>query len=144
MRIDGIGEAVKKLEKLAAGTQWRALSQSTAAAARVVARKAKSNAPVGSVAHRGYTGALIAPGYSKSTVKAVRFRRKYNSVALVGVGPNKLGYYTAQFVEGGHKDRAGGSVPAKPWLKPALDSTESQLLSAFESKMKTFVNKAIR
>ena len=144
MEIDGIEQAIEGFKSLGQGTQWAVLSQATAAGAREVAKQAKQNAPTGKEAHYAYNGQFVAPGYAKSTVKAVRFRKKYQGVALVAVGPNLIGYYLTQFVERGHATRSGGFIPADPWLKPALDNKENDVLKAFVKKMDTAIDKAIK
>tara|TARA_R100000951_G_scaffold90032_2_gene78185 strand:- start:6579 stop:7016 length:438 start_codon:yes stop_codon:yes gene_type:complete len=145
MEVEGLEEAINGYRELAQATQWKILSQATAAAGRKIAKRAKRNAPVGSVAKMAYDNSmLLAAGYGRTTVKAVRFRRRYDNVALVGIGPNKFAYYLSSFVEKGHAVRGGGFKPADPWLKPAISQTEKEAVQAFERKILLSVNKVLK
>jgi HK97 gp10 family phage protein len=67
-----------------------------------------------------------------------------------GVGPRgrkRVPYYYAHLVEFGHRIvnawGSHGHVPARPFLRPALDENRTRITSEFDGKARKFLDKAI-
>tara|TARA_R100000541_G_scaffold243_1_gene907 strand:- start:3978 stop:4412 length:435 start_codon:yes stop_codon:yes gene_type:complete len=142
MKVEGLADTQKKLKALSGKLGWAAMSKGLAASARPMRAAAKKNAPVGTESHRTYRGNLVSPGFAKQSVVLVRFKKKYNSTALVAVGVKKSAYYAAAFVESGWTHRSGTRVPAQPWLIKAYDQTIGMVPSTFVKSFRKMVLKA--
>ena len=115
VRVEG-GDALRRALLAVGRRVYRLVDKALLAAAEPVRQEASRRAPV-------RTGRLA------SSIVAERERPRRH-LRRVRVGPNKEAYY-GLFVELGHVIRVGGSgrkgkvlghVPARPFLRPALDA----------------------
>ena len=134
VKIEGLDELKQAFNDLPREFHRVALRPGVMAAAQVVQKAAKASAPKD-------TGVLVRSIY--------RTRDKANSnqvqeAAMVGVRSGKRykkkkqdAYYW-RFVEFGTK-----FLPARPFLRPAAESTKSQQLAAMVEKLKVGMEKAV-
>jgi HK97 gp10 family phage protein len=159
-RITGLEQIRQRLSMLAVAMQKRILRKAIAAAARVVLREAKLLCPAESGLLRkslGYTVkvyrggavvvAIIGPrmGFKREVVignkgAAIMGTKKAEKI-LAGGGDietrNPVKY--AHFAELGSKHQA-----ARPFLRPALDSTSGAAMAAMEEVIEQGIQDALR
>ncbi len=122
LQIKGLKELDARLKKLPDVVQRRILGAATAAAARVVQKSAKSQAP----AKTGRLKKNIVVRTKRTrtgTVSRVTLRTK-------GKGTDPKNAYYGRFVEFGTKKQA-----ARPFLRPAFDSNVNQAIQTMRKKI---------
>lgn len=139
IRLEGIRELSKALEELPGKVQKAALRRATKEASALVVSAAQSAIPVGVDMHRTYKGRLVAPGFASRNIKAVVRVTKDLSRAFARIGVSREAFYAVNFVELGTSRQ-----PAQPWLRPALQSVESQAISIFESRFRAAIKAAAK
>lgn len=82
-------------------------------------KKAVQTIPVGREPHRTYKGRLVAPGFSQRSIRVVSRVDKNGTVISAALGVRKEAFYAVLFTELGTS-----KVPARPWLRPALRTTQ--------------------
>ena len=137
MKIQGLKELQRNLEKLPQEIQGRALKTMLTAGGQVIAKKAKT------LIKHEESGAL------KKSLGTV-FRKGKKGYAVIGArngfqieykGKKRNPANYAHLVERGH---SGGAVPAYPFLRPAIDATENEVLTEMANGMTKAIDKAVR
>lgn len=137
VRFEGAKELRRALRRLPEEISRRALKKGALAAAEVIRAEAARRAP-------RRTGAL-----GRGILKQVD--RKARDEVRVGIGWSKDVFY-GQFVEFGHsivppgktarKGGAVGNVPAKPFLRPAMDEKADEAVRAGAAVLRREVERA--
>ena len=164
--ISGGRELDELLKTLAPNVQKKILRTALAAGARVIAKVAKQNAPVGPTSstneaiYGGYAGAL------KDSVRVTsgqdRTGMRYASVKAGGLSKKGADTYYIQFVEYGTRPHVirprgkkrlelGGHFVAgtvmhpgatgKPFMRPAADEAQGAAVAAFAAKVRERLTK---
>lgn len=124
VRIKEVGKADELLAGLPIELRGNALTKAVRAAGNVVAKEARRLAP-----KPGYAGDDASKEPLNKTIK-VKVRR-YNNAIVGFVGPTRPNGAHGHLVEYGHAKvlwgkRTDGFVKAKPFLRPAADTTEAE------------------
>lgn len=101
--------------------------------------KAAATIPVGTEAHRTYKGRLVAPGFSKRSLRIVTRVSEDKTRISAALGVRKEAFYAVLFTELGTS-----KMPARPWLRPAMRSTIRQQEDALVVKLRKEVDKATK
>lgn len=131
--ITGLGQLLAKLDGLKRGARNRILRPALAAAARGVVKRAKLNIRA---TLRRRTGLL-----ARSVSAAVRTGKRAGTVYAV-VGPRKglRQTYNGRPVDPtnyGHFSEFGTvKEPARPWLRPALESSRGEIRAAMAERIR--------
>lgn len=119
--LQGVANLVLKLRELGAMEDGKIIAGAVRAGMKPALKSAQQKIPVGTVEHRTYKGRLVAPGFSKRSLRIVVVKSKDRQQATALLGPSKEGYYVTQFVE-----RGTFKMKAQPWLRPAFFGTAEQ------------------
>lgn len=136
----GVKELERQLDALGAKVKGKALRAAVRAAVKPALNQAKINIPVGDVAHRTYKGRLVAPGFAKRSLRIVARLSKTGEQASAAVGVRKEAFYVVQF----HEEYGTARMPAKPWLRPAFESTLDQQKAALADSLRKSILKAAK
>lgn len=104
-------------------------------------RAAQSNAPLGTRAHKTHKGRLVAPGFARRSLRRVSKMSRDKQKVTVRIGVRGEAFYAVNFVELGVPGR---SIPPKPWLVPAYNSTFREVTRLLSEKIKKNVIKAAK
>lgn len=129
--LEGVADLTAKLKALGSefvGPTMRAVLR---AAIKPAFEKANQTIPIGLEAHRTYKGRLVAPGFSKRSIRIVTRLDKNGTTASVALGVRKEAFYAVLFEELGTSKMA-----ARPWLRPSLQSTQEQQQTILASKLR--------
>lgn len=134
--LKGKKSLAKKFARVKFQMQKKILMQALRAGAKPVQASAKSNAP------HGVTGNLAR------TIKIRVLKSKRKGLHGIGVMtgtrekleiPSDDPYYYPMAVETGH-----GSVPAQPFMRPALDANRERALAIIAREIEAGIKKAVR
>lgn len=154
--IKGLKEIDANLAKLGKVAGAKIMRGSLYAASKPILDQAKANTaawPKGSGAlnlalGRRYTVAASDVGGSKFSVSIgpkVKHRTALSLYNLFYKRSKRLkGIFYGHLLEFGHKDRAGGDVPAKPFLLRALQSKQSEAVQLLATKLRAAIARALR
>lgn len=132
----GFKELSRKLAALSAMEQGRVIRSAATAGGTVVVRKARANVPVGTVPHKTYKGRWVSAGFLKRSLKkSSRMARDKQSVT-VKIGVKSEAFYGTQFLELGTSRH-----PARPWLRPALQTSQAEIVAAMREKILAHIKK---
>jgi Bacteriophage HK97-gp10, putative tail-component len=115
--VVGVEQVESVFKALPDELQAELIGDCVSAAAQHMLREQQANVPVGA------TRTL----YDSLRVFRVRQTKNYTRVF---VGADKRGYY-GRFLEYGYLSRGGAHVPARPWMRPALDTGFQPSVGAF-------------
>ena len=162
IKVTGLKEVEATLQSLGSKAGTKILRQSMLAAARPILNQAKANAESikegsgalhKSLGSRFYAGARNVADDSqvlnmggRFTVSIAPIKRNRVAVALHNLfyGRKRRGIFYGHLLEFGHADRAGKSVPARPFLKPALDSRGSQAVSTLADQLRARIARHLK
>lgn len=130
-QLDGVADLSAKLIAMGVETAAKELRGTARAAMDIVYQKAQATIPVGSVPHTTYKGRRVFGGFSKRTLRLVSRINKHNKSAEALVGPVREAFYATQFVELGT-----ARMPARPWLRPAFESSQDPVLKEIGSQLR--------
>lgn len=139
--VSGTAQLIKQLKAMGNKTQVKAMRNGLAAAARVVAKQAAQNIPVGVEAHKTYRGVLVAPGFAKRSIVVRSFVNRRTGLISAVVGVRAQAFYAVQFVE---LERGKSTEKGKPWLTPAFESTQRAQMAAVEKALQRAIMRAIK
>jgi len=140
IKLHGLDELRRKLEKIPADIERKAMRKGARAAGLVIQEEAKARAP-------RRTGKL-----QKNINLVVRKRRDGRISALVGLGSDA---FYGKFLERGHRHIGRGKgrraklrrgtiqgkrIPAKPFMEPAFDAKAEAALAEFERAVIEYVD----
>jgi HK97 gp10 family phage protein len=132
----GVSELIGKLNEFGAATAGKELRAIARTAMKVVHDKAQAAIPVGTVPHKTYKGRRVFGGFAKRTLRLLAYINKRTGSAEALVGPSREAYYASLFVELGTSKMA-----ARPWLRPALRSSESDVLKVIAEQLRIRVKR---
>jgi HK97 gp10 family phage protein len=148
-KIEGVGDVVKRLEAAKIKNKVRPIRQALRFAAAPMKRDAKSRAPQRTGALKKSIG-YINPRSNTQLFILLGPRRKkygvyYGHLVEFGTAPRK--YKKTQYRKiGGQWRRVShtGSMPAKPFMRPAFESNKENASMRFERKIKKLIIKAYK
>lgn len=94
-------------------------------------QRAQQTIPVGLDTHRTYKGRLVAPGFSKRSLRIVTRVSADKTRVSAAIGVRREAFYAVLFTELGTS-----KMPARPWLRESMRSTEAQQYAALAAKLK--------
>lgn len=115
----------------------KTLRQSVGIAATPIVKAARLRIPVGTREHVTYMGHPVKPGFARDSISKRTFIE--DGVAVAMVGTLKEAYYAVQFVEVGTE-----KMRAQPWLEPALESTQEQVVERLKNTLAKKIDKATK
>jgi len=138
--VKGLKELDDFLRSLPEQIQRKALMQATAAGARVIRDSAKGRVPVGhhppiKVDKKASKARL--PGYLRASIGTWRIKKGALGTVTYGVGARGYAFY-GKFLEFGTK-----YITARPFLRPALDSSYLWAIEAVAAVLKQKIEKEI-
>lgn len=138
-QIEGLADLNRRLLELGPAASGKALRSAVNVSMTPVLKRARANAPVGSVAHKTYRGRTVAPGFlRRSVIKRTRLSRDKQSASSV-VGVRGEAFYGVQFLEFGTS-----KMPAKPWLRKSFYPERSNIERGLAEKLRNNIEKAAR
>jgi HK97 gp10 family phage protein len=138
-QTDGFAELSKKLSRLADGMDLKVIRRAARSAMLPVVKEAERRIPKSDEPHNTYRGRLVAPGFASRNIKRVAKVNKRRGVVEVKVGVASEAFYAAQFQERGTKYQ-----PAQPWLEPALEAKQDEVVDRFKAQLKKIIEKEAR
>jgi HK97 gp10 family phage protein len=138
-KLEGVAELTRKLNALGLQTTGRELRGTARAAMKIVRDKAAATIPVGSVPHTTYKGRRVFGGFAKRTLRLLSFIDKKTGGVIALVGPAREAFYASSFVEFGTSKMA-----ARPWLRPAMLSSENAVLKAIGDQLRKRIERIAR
>ncbi len=136
--LEGVAELERKLLALGSVASVPILRSAARAGIRPAYDRAQQTVPVGNEPHRTYKGRLVAPGFAKRSLRIVTRASADGRRVSAAIGVRKEAFYAVLFLELGTS-----KAPARPWLRPAMSSTQSQQLAAFSAKLRERVDKVV-
>ena len=140
VRVEGLQELSLKLRALGETVAARNLKGAARDAMQPTEQVAHATAPVGSRIHTTYKGRVVTPGFSQRSIRRTAFAKRgaKNEVRAV-VGVSREAFYALAFVE-----RGTSKMPAQPWLVPAFEATQEQVLARFKTSLARRIERAAR
>lgn len=135
----GVAEASKKLTAMGAAFSVPILRSAVRAGIQPAKKYAEQTIPVGKEAHRTYKGRLVAPGFSKRSIRVVTKASQDKRVVSAALGVRREAFYAVLFTEIGTS-----KIPARPWLRPAMKNTQSEQEAAMAAKLLDRINKVAK
>jgi len=121
-KVEGLESLKRKLEALPKDLEAKAYRAGLLAGGRVIVKRAQAAAPV-------RTGKL-----RKSVAVAAVREQGTRFVAAVDVGFRKAGWY------GGLVELGTSKVPARPFLRPALEEGSTEAVAAFRERIEAWLD----
>lgn len=137
--LQGVAEASRKLRAAGAAFTVPILRSAVRAGIQPAKKLAQATAPTGSVAHRTYKGRLVAPGFGKRSIRVVTKVNADKTGVSAALGVRREAFYMVNFVEIGT-----AKMPARPWLRPAMQMTQSEQEAAFAKKLLERLNQVVK
>ena len=140
--VKGLKELDEFLKRLPEQIQRKALMQATAAGARVLRDSARGRVPVRAnppspiKVSKGATKGRM-PGFLRASIGTWRIKKGASGTVTYGVGSRGYAFY-GKFLEFGTK-----YITARPFLRPALDSSYLWAIEAVASVLKQKIEKEI-
>jgi HK97 gp10 family phage protein len=142
--VKGLKELDQFLMNLPEQIQRKALTQATAAGARVIRDAAKGRIPVRSdppgpmrASSSKKSTKYRLPGYLRAALGVWRIKKGSTATVTYGVGARGYAFY-GKFLEFGTR-----FITARPFLRPALDSSHLWAIEAVASVLKQKIEKEI-
>lgn len=133
MGLEGVKALSAQLDNLKKGLDVKVMRAAVRAGIKPAFERAAQTIPIGKDVHRTYKGRLVAPGFSKRSLRIVTKVTKsggvYNVSAALGV--RREAFYAVLFTELGTS-----KIPAHPWLRPALRNTQAAQQAALADRLK--------
>lgn len=135
--LAGVDVLMKRLSKMDISLRVKLLRQAVSQSMTPVLRQAQMRVPVGAKTHKTYKGRWVAPGFSKRSIR--RKTAIENGKVVVRIGVRKEAFYAVQFLELGTKH-----ISPRPWLQPALETQQGEVLGRIRSALAQKIRKATR
>ena len=166
--LEGVKELLAKLNRLDARTVAKAQRSILFKATTPVVRQMKAQVPVGTEAHRTYKGRLVAPGFTKRSIKRLTGTKHLNRGLLsIAIGVRAEGWYSFLYDQGpytiakrrqstnikaeGHFGNARRHINIKPytlrkhpWMQNVFIRNSSNMLTAIKNNLNDAVEKIAR
>lgn len=145
MALEGVRELTDQLNALGRTVAAKELRGTVRKAMEPVFEKAKATIPQWNPSESGrekwpwhftYKGRRVHPGFASRNVRIGATVSKYTGVARAVVGVRKEAFYAVNFVELGSSKNA-----AKPWLRPALESSQTLVLQKISAELKRRIDR---
>lgn len=127
----GVSELSAQLEDLKKGLDVKVMRSAVRAGIQPAFDKALRTIPVGQDLHRTYRGRLVAPGFSKRSLRIVTKVSEGGTKISAALGVRREAFYAVLFTELGTS-----KYPARPWLRPAMRTTQGLQQAALAAKLK--------
>jgi HK97 gp10 family phage protein len=138
----GFRKLDQQLAQLAAaagpGASKRVMKSALNFALTPAQKMAKAKAPVGDQMHKTYKGRLVAPGFLSRSIGKVTFQTR-EGVGVGLVGPQQEAFYGTTFLERGTR-----YIDKTPWLEPAFNASQDQILRRFADKLAERIDKEVK
>jgi HK97 gp10 family phage protein len=149
VEVTGLKEIQARLEALPNIILNKCIARSLHAAGSVMSLEMQERCPV--MENEEDTGSnALAPGALQADIKARVSVQTNNGYAVCTIGPSKKTAYVAGFIEYGHEIYRGkkksrsrknlGSVPKKPFLRPAYDAKIDQVGQVYRDSLTEQLN----
>jgi hypothetical protein len=167
--LTGVKELTRKLNQLDVKTAVKTLRSALFKATTPVVRQMKSAVPVGTQAHRTYRKRLVAPGFSKRSIKRVTGKRFLSQGKLsIAIGVKAEDFYSVRFYDQGPYTitrrrqqtniKASGHVGMRrrkitikpytlhrrPWFESVFRRNHSPMLTSIKQHLDTEIAKVVR
>jgi HK97 gp10 family phage protein len=139
MALEGVAALTRQLDELGKAVKGKALRGAVRTAANVVKKAAQARVPVGTEMHKTYKGRLVAPGFAQRSVRVVTKLDRTGEKASAAIGVRREAFYAVQFLELGTS-----KLPARPWLRPAMSSTQVEQQRAIGKALKRAIEREAR
>jgi|SRR5882762_367567 len=137
--LEGVAALTKQLIALGKLDDGKALKAAVRAGIKETLKAAQAIAPTGTEPHRTYRGLLVAPGFSKASLKIISTINSGHNVASGILGVSKEAYYVLQFWELGTRKQ-----PAHPFLRTALSNARGDSEEALKASLRRAVERAAK
>lgn len=137
--LEGTRELEEKLRGLGAAVSVPILRKAVRKAIKPAFEKAQELIPVGTEPHRTYKGRLVGPGFAKRSLRVVSRASDDGTRVSAAIGVRKEAFYAVLFDELGTSKMA-----AKPWLRPALQTTQAEQESILASELRASIEKVAK
>lgn len=134
--LQGTAELSRQLRALGAAFSVPILRSAVRAGIQPAKKRAEATIPVGLRAHRTYKGRLVAPGFSKRSIRVVTKVSPNKQVVSAALGVRREAFYAVLFTELGT-----AKIPARPWLRPSMAGTKDEQEAALAAKLKERIEK---
>jgi HK97 gp10 family phage protein len=132
--VEGLKELSNRLAELGATLGGKALRQAAMLATTPAMKEIKAAAPVGKRAHKTHKGRLVAPGFTKRSIK--RKSRLRKGRAVVSIGVLSEAFYGVHFVDQGTE-----KMDAQPWFKNVFIRNRQAMENALVIQLKAKIHK---
>ena len=139
MKIEGLEEVSKQLEKLGNATSGRVVRQAVGFAVTPVVKEARRRAPVGDRIRKNYKGRLLVPGNLSRSIRKGTFKSKSGLYARASVGAQHHAFYGPAFVEKGVRGKA--RVEPNKFLSDSFAAKHEEMKRRFASKLRKAIDK---
>lgn len=140
VRVEGLSELSAKLRALGETVAARNLKGAARDAMQPVEQVAHATAPVGDRVHKTYKGRTVTPGFLQRSIRRTAFAKRGSKNEVRGVvGVSREAFYGLAFVE-----RGTSKMPARPWLVPAFEAAQGQVLDKFKRSLVKRIERAAR
>lgn len=130
--LEGTRELERKLRELGAAFSVPIMRSAVRAGIKPALQRARQTIPVGKEPHRTYKGRLVAPGFSKRSLRVVTKVSKDKRRFSAALGVRREAFYAVLFTELGTSKQ-----PARPWLRPAMQATQMQQQQALADRLRS-------
>lgn len=135
-QLEGVKDLTSKITELGAKFATQQLKGVVNVAIGEALHKARTTIPVGTIAHRTYRGRIVSPGFALSTLHVETKIDKRAGSAIAFLGVKREAFYAVQFLELGTAKMA-----ARPWLRPAFETSQDEMLQAIGDEMRKRVER---
>lgn len=162
--VVGLKELSEKLSKLGKIVGGKFLRGSAMSATLPALKKAKALIPKGTEPHKTYKGRLVGGGFASRNIIRKSYINKDKTTATVWLGVKQEAFYAVSFIELGWQPgkrskswkqkarRSAGStlgndtsrkdkIPADPWLEPAFNKTQKQMVERLKNTLRKKIEK---
>lgn len=129
-KIEGLEQLISKLNSLPDKLEKKVVRTAVRKGAILIRNKAREKAPIG-------TGTL------KKSIK-IRSNRAGNGVVSFKIGPTNDKKKGTDIFYGRFQEFGTSKMPAHPYMRPAYDESESEVLDAVINEIKSKLNEAIK
>lgn len=144
--LQGVAELTAKLNALGVEVAGKNLRGAARAAMKIAFQRAQSTIPQADMGHYIYTRKrdaskkrFVWPGFALRSLRLLSTVDKKTGAARAVLGVRKDAFYAVQFVEFGTS-----RAPAQPWLRNALENTQSQVLAALRDDISKRLDRLAR
>lgn len=135
-QLEGVKDLTSKITELGAKFASTQLRGVVNVAMGEALHQARTSIPVGTVAHRTYRGRVVSPGFALASLHIETKIDKRTGSAIAFLGVSSEAFYAVQFLELGTSKMA-----ARPWLRPAFESSQDAMLQAIGDEMRKRVER---